>query len=149
MLTIGMGSSYKGKVEKPQYYGFDMGLVHYTYDTMPFINKDDLFFPNGMTSTYLTSEETRSLFPDSIFPLEKQFKNDSSGKRKLGIPTGIRRYSIREVEPIISGRATERWYQGRQDKTGFFTFHFDKINFKGLGLVRIKDTNIYFIMPLN
>lgn len=148
LLIMGMGTTEKTIGEKAQFYGFEATLVRYTYDSLPLIHKGDLLFPKGLKTLVVKAAEMRTLFPDSTYPLGQEFKNDAADKSKIGIPTGKKRYSVCEVEPILLGRATQRWLINGGSVLGSYSFHFEKTGYKGMGLVRIKDTDMYYIMPL-
>jgi len=148
LLFMGMATTQPSEEEDIVYYGYEGSLVEYSYPKPPIVDaaKSELVFPKGVTLNIMSREKMLSLFPDSTYPLPKKYKNDSMGKRVLGIATGLRRYSIREVEPIIFGRSSIQTTIVRANKKGAVTYYFDRLNEPGLGLVRLKGTNIHFIM---
>lgn len=108
------------------------------------ISNQSLTFINGTVHRRASQAEKDSLFPDSTSSADKVFKNDSWVKKTAYVPVSRNRWYLCQVGTLISGSSGQSLHEG---KTGTTTYMFSRYDGPKAGLVRIKGTNICFILP--
>lgn len=144
-LVISGFKSEKTKIHNERIWFFSAGeVLEFKANDNYEIYDRSVYFNKGYTLTIVDSGEINKLGFKKIYPLPNVYKNDSCGKSKVGIPVGKRQYIVCEIEPKICGSMIFKKPDGK-----IFTdiLFMEEGAEKQNGLVKIKDKDVYFIIP--
>lgn len=144
--TQGLGRVSQKSETQPRFLTYRSGLCELRPKGQTQIEGNRVLFHGGYEVVGIANDERSRIFPDSIYPIPKQYKNDSSRETVLALPTGRRRYSVVHVETLISGKFAQEILTPEKGTRSFF---FDA-NEKRAGLLKFTGADsigYYFIYP--